>query len=197
MNVDIALIEKLIVMKKLIEEIQNASVYELAGYSDMELQQIERLYDICINDDFELMLKNIGRSCGCALSGGYTNTEVIIDLYCSKNVRQQVISQYEQREKILNVAFREMKEKNCSDLTQHRFFKWVGGKPYFLSLENQTQHFLILTEEGGGYPVYRYDENTEDICSINCDLKDYMRCVINLSLSKLDARKWIGEMLVP
>ena len=64
-----------------------------------------------------------------------------------------------------------------------------------LSLENQTQHFLIITEKGDGYPVYRYDENTEDICSINCDLKDYMRCVIDFSSSKSDVRKWIGEML--
>jgi hypothetical protein len=185
-------------MKSFIKDIKNASVYEVIGYLDSEIKQIERLYDIRIEDEFEYFLKEVGRSCGCNLKNGYTKTELIIDLYCSADVRQQVISQYVKRESLLNVAFQELKNEKSSDLKKHRLYKWISGKPYFLSIENQTQHFLILTEERGTYPVYRYDENTDEMFSINCDLVDYLRCVIDLNAKRnQNSRKWIGEMLVP
>jgi hypothetical protein len=185
-------------MKRFIEEIKKASAYEVIGYSDSEIEQIEHLYDICIKDEFKCFLKEAGRSCGCNLKNGYTKTEIIIDLYCSVDVRQQVISQYVKRETLLNVAFQELKNEKGSDLKKHRLYKWISGKPYFLSLENQTQHFLILTEERGAYPVYRYDENSDEMSSINCGLVDYLRYVIDLDFQRnQNSRKWIGEMLTP
>ncbi len=165
-----------------------------SGYSETELAQISRLYDIEIAGDFRLFLSEAGRTSGCGLGEGAFGLELDFFPYGSSNVRFQVLRQHQLREDFLSLAFDEMKAQQQYDINKTKMNEFVEGKPFFLSCENQTQYFFISTAEGNGL-VHRFDENSGDVIRSEFRLEEYLAKI--LVPTEPSGRIWCGELLVP
>lgn len=164
------------------------------GYSETELAQISRLYDIDVTGNFRLFLLNAGRTSGCGLGGGAFGLELDFFPYCSSNVRLQVLRQHQFREDLLNLAFDEMKDQQQYDISKTKMNEFFEGKPFVLSCENQTQYFFIPTAAGGDV-VHRFDENSGQVIRSEFRLEDYLAKL--LVPAGPSGRIWCGELLVP
>jgi len=164
------------------------------GYSDSELAQISRLYDVRIAGDFRLFLLEAGRTSGCGLGGGAFGLELIFFPYCSSNVRYQVLRQHQLREDFLSLAFAEMEAQQQYDINKTKMNEFVESRPFFLSCENQTQYFFIPTDHGGD-EVHRFDENSGEVIRSEFTLEDYLEKILVPSGSL--GQIWCGELLVP
>ncbi|MGW8392017.1 hypothetical protein [Pseudoduganella sp. HUAS MS19] len=181
-------------MREFIETSRKRGTDPVRGYSETELAQISRLYDIEISGDFRLFLLEAGRSSGCELGDGALGFELDFFPYCSSNVRLQVLRQHQLREDFLNLAFAEMKAQEQYDINKTKMNEFIESKPFFLSRENQTQYFFVPTANGSDV-VHRFDENSGEVIRAEFGLEDYLERI--LVPEKTSGRIWCGELLVP
>ena len=181
--------------KELLDKINRESLYGVEGYLEQELIYFENLYDVEVKGEFREFLKGAGRSSGCNFKSlGY---ECHFDLWVSKNVRLNVLCNAGLKEDITALAFKEMKEQKQYDLKKHRFFKYIEGKPFHISTENQTQEMFILTAEKNPL-VFQLDTNEENIIPIKRTFIEYVYDLIDWGISGVEeSRKWAGEFVIP
>lgn len=181
-------------IEKLISLIDENTTYGAVGYSEAELASIERLYDIELSNPFRLFLSHSGRSSGCGLNPkGYFR----FYLYDCKVVRNNLLQNVQLVEDITAIAFEEMKIEKQYDLKKHRFSKYIFGKPFILTTTCETQELFILTTENGGYNVYQFDTNEDEIFDSGLKLPDYLASLMSFDKDQPFKEAWIGELLIP
>lgn len=181
-------------MRKLLEIFKQRGAGQARGYSDSELAQLSRLYDVEIMGDFRLFLLEAGRTSGRGLGDGAFGLELDFLPYCSSDVRRQILLQHQLREDLLNLAFAEMKDQQQYDISKTRMNEFVESKPFFLSCENQSQYFFIPTADSGD-DVHRFDENSGEVIRSEFTLEEYLGRI--LLPNEPSGQIWCGELLVP
>ncbi len=181
-------------MNNLFKRLSEHLIGRPRGYSQEELFQIERLYDIKVEGYFKDFLLEAGRTSGCDLGNGALRVEFLFFPYTSTNVRQQILEQHRLRESFLDIAFTEMKTKGILDIKKTAIYPFVESKPFFLSCENQNQYYFISTAHTNTR-VHRYEENDKQMFIAEYSLEAYLE--LALVPSRTSIRQWTGELLVP
>lgn len=180
--------------KELIDKICEKSLFGVKGYTEEEIQFIENLYDIKVKGELKEFLVKCGRSSGCKFKDiGY---EYYFNLWISKNVRKNILSNAGLKDEIIEIAFNEMNEQKQYSLEKHRYYKYISGKPFHICTENQTQELFILTVEDE-HLVYRYDTNYDSIFSTNQTFIEYVNSLIDWEGDVDGTKNWYGEYVVP
>ena len=130
------------------------------GYSEEELGQIERLYDIKISGNFREFLLDMGRS-----DGGLIGDDPIILYREVMTVRGFVLMQSGMEEEIYSSDFRELS----------------FGKPFVFSIESETQYFYLRTASDDPERVFHYDENNETVIDTGESFVEYMRKIATIA----------------
>ena len=124
------------------------------GYSDDEIGQIERLYDIKVSDQLYDFLRCMGRC-----SGGLFGDDPLLFYRDQMCVRGHVLFQ--------------------SGFTEHlrdlQHYELTKQKPFFISIESETQYYFVLTKSGNPNLVYHYDENEETVKPTQWTFNEYLR----------------------
>lgn len=133
--------------------LQDAS--RVQGYSEEEINQIERLHDINIEDDFRDFMLEMGRC-----SGGLFGDEIIFyrDQY-QFPVKRHILAQSGMAD-------------DASDALGESIRKF---KPVWIAHISETQHFYMLTGDGQDDTVYHYDENYETVKSTGKGVLEFMK----------------------
>ncbi|UXM96207.1 hypothetical protein N5853_06245 [Bartonella sp. HY329] len=124
------------------------------GYTDNEIAQIERLYDIKITDQLYDFLSCMGRC-----SGGLFGDDPLLFYRDQWSVRGQVLFQNGYTDEVI--------ELNIIDLAKR--------KPFFISIESETQYYFLLTETDNQNLVYHYDTNYSTISATQWTFNEYLR----------------------
>ena len=135
----------------------------IKGYSDEEISKVERLFDIKITGEMKLFFQTMGRC-----SGGLINDSGFV-IYRKNTLRVNLLG--------ANDFIR--------DLRAIRRFDLIKQKPFSLACENETQDYFCLTDDGGKYQVYRYDENEEEVFETGFTFGTYM-----MKVSEEGKRNW-------
>ena len=123
----------------------------ILGYSDEEINKIERLYDIVIEGECRLFMKKMGRS-----DGGLIGDDPIILYRELWSVRGQILFQ---------LSFLEQ----LHDLKAFNYLK----KPFVFSCEYETQYYFLQTKKGDNQ-VYHFDEITNVIQETQLTFSEYL-----------------------
>ena len=125
------------------------------GYSEDEVAQIERLYDINIKGDFRDFMLEMGRC-----SGGLFGDEIVF--YRDRSnfpVRRNLLAQVFLFEEISNL----------------RLQKLHKAKPFNIARISETQYFYILTSHEYDDIVCHYDENYETVKPTGKSFLEFMK----------------------
>lgn len=114
----------------------------IKGYSDDELAKIERLYDIKVTDQLYDFLRCMGRC-----SGGLFGDVPLLFYRDQWSVRGHVLFQ---------AGF-------TDELKKLQHYELTKQKPFFISIEWETQFYFLLTKSDNPNLVYHYDENEETV----------------------------------
>lgn len=164
-------------MASIIEEIAEGVPYDpaqVAGYSECEIEKIERLYDIALDGTLKQFMLEMGRS-----DGGLIGDDPIIIYRPTITVRGFILMQSGIQEEIYNAGSSELASK----------------KPFIFSIESETQYFFVATKSDDPDRVYHYDENHETVVDTGLGFLDYMKQTVQAwgGKSKVVCR---GELLV-
>lgn len=129
----------------------------VSGYADNEIKKIERLYDIKATDQLYDFLNCIGRC-----SGGFFGDDPLI-FYKEWFIRGHVLFQYGLREELYNLELWDMLEQ----------------KPFFISIESETQYYFLLTYSDQPNLVYHYDENEDKVRALDKNFNEYLGHIIS------------------
>jgi len=135
------------------------------GYSAVELDRIERLYNITITGDFRDFMLEIGRC-----SGGLMSDESIIRYRNAWDIRTQLLTQF--------VFFNDLQDAGLYNLLQ--------PQPFLFSIERETRYYFLFT--GGFNPdsVFCYDESTKMLTETGLTFLEYIQALVranNLEMS--------------
>lgn len=130
---------------------------KVEGYSEVEIAQLERLYDIEIKGNFCQFMREMGRC-----DGGLMGDDPIILYRPTMSVRNFVVFQAETQE----------------DIYAAGATKLAAQKPFAFSIESETQVFFIATRSAVPDEVYHLDENTNEVKSTNMLFNDYLRRLV-------------------
>ncbi|MDH5803365.1 MAG: SMI1/KNR4 family protein [Gammaproteobacteria bacterium] len=126
------------------------------GYSNLELEKIERLYNVEIKGQFKSFLIEMGKSDG-GLIGDYS-----IQLYRPAwRVREHLLFQVD--------FFNQMQEEGFYDFL---------NKPFVFSLISETQYYFLQTSLDNHDVVYHYDSNNELVKMTDWDLVNFMKMLV-------------------
>ena len=145
------------------------------GYSDEEIKEIEKFYEIRIKDDLKDFFRIAGRS-----DGGLLNKNDLI-FYKNLTVREHVIFQWNFDEKCIidNELYEEIKE-------------------YFLVfLINKSLYYLISIEKDvEKLYVYSYNMETQELTHTGKTFNEFMVDLVRKTNPNLeDEKEKIGEMI--
>lgn len=135
----------------------------IKGYSNNEIAKIERLYDIKITGQLHDFLCSIGRC-----SGGLFGDDPLLFYRDQWSVRGHILFQ---------TGFRE-------ELNNLNFYDLVEQKPFFISIEWETQYYFLLTKSDNPNLVYHYDENEETVKCTQWEFDEYLRYVVDEHVRK-------------
>ncbi|MEQ4923429.1 hypothetical protein [Proteus hauseri] len=138
-------------------------IHKIKGYSDDEIKKIERLYDIKVTDQLYNFLSCMGR-CG----GGFFCDSSLLFYRHSFSVRGYVQFQI----------------GKCMDLYNIQQFDLIRQKPFFISIESETQYLFLLTYSDNPNQVYHYDENEEIVNRTDWTFYQYLKRLINIETRK-------------
>lgn len=150
-------------MVRFIDKIAFGYAYEpkrVEGYSEDELDKIERLYNIKITGDFREFLLDMGRS-----DGGLIGDDPIILYREVMTVRGFVLMQSGIKEEIYSAGFQELAGKN----------------PFVFSIQSETQYFFLTTSSEIPKRVFHYDENNETVVDTGESFIEYMKKIVRLN----------------
>ncbi|OAT30091.1 hypothetical protein [Proteus myxofaciens] len=139
----------------------------MRGYSNEEIDKIERLYDIEVKDQLYDFLTCIGRC-----SGGLFGDDPLVFYRNQQTVRA-------------NILYQDALRYELPSIQQYNFVK---QKSFFISVESYTQYYFLLTATDNPNRIYHYDENEETIEATNWDLKNYLRHVVNVYTRNYNTR---------
>ena len=131
----------------------------IKGYSDDELAKIERLYDIKIRGQLYHFLSCMGRC-----SGGFFGDDPLLFYRDQWSVRGHVLFQ---------AGF-------TDELKKLQHYELTKQKPFFISIEWETQFYFLLTKSDNPNLVYHYDENEETVETTQWTFNEYLRKSIDL-----------------
>lgn len=134
--------------------LQGAS--RVLGYTEEEVSQIERLYEIDVRGDFRDFMLEMGRC-----SGGLFGDDSIV-LYRNRrdcSVRRHIMSQSYTIDEICDALRKSIRKY----------------KPFYFARISETQYFYVLTAEGQEDVVYHYDENCETVKSTHKSFLEFMK----------------------
>ena len=131
----------------------------IKGYSDDELAKIERLYDIKIRGQLYHFLSCMGRC-----SGGFFGDDPLLFYRDQWSVRGHVLFQ---------AGF-------TDELKKLQHYELTKQKPFFISIEWETQFYFLLTKSDNPNLVYHYDENEETVETTQWTFNEYLRNSIDL-----------------
>lgn len=129
----------------------------ISGYTDNEIEKIERLYDIKVAGQLYEFLNCMGRC-----SGGFFWDDPLI-FYKEWFIRGHVLFQYGSREELYNLGLWDMLEQ----------------KPFFISIESETQYYFLLTNSKQPDLVYHYDENEDKVRVLDKNFNEYLGYIIS------------------
>ncbi|WP_018693709.1 hypothetical protein [Algicola sagamiensis] len=138
------------------------------GYSEDELEQIARLYNIVIEGQLKAFLAEMGRS-----DGGLIGDDMIHLYRPTWNVRTHLFFQFQ--------FFNDIQDIGC--------FEFLN-KPFVFAWISETQYYFVQTSIGD--QVFHYDENTEEVHETEWDLLGFIQYLARNSQSKLRAE---GDLL--
>ncbi|MBD2785088.1 hypothetical protein ID858_03390 [Xenorhabdus sp. DI] len=130
------------------------------GYSKDEMAKLERLYDIEIQGQLLDFLTHIGRC-----SGGLFGSAPLTFYQEQTTVRDEILFQFGSRESLMII----------------QQYDLVKQKPFFISVENDTQFYFLLTTSDNPDSVYRFDENEDLVINTGLTLNEYLRYVVDFS----------------
>ena len=131
----------------------------IKGYSDDELAKIERLYDIKIRGQLYHFLSCMGHC-----SGGFFGDDPLLFYRDQWSVRGHVLFQ---------AGF-------TDELKKLQHYELTKQKPFFISIEWETQFYFLLTKSDNPNLVYHYDENEETVETTQWTFNEYLRKSIDL-----------------
>ena len=131
----------------------------IKGYSDDELAKIERLYDIKVTDQLYDFLRCMGRC-----SGGLFGDVPLLFYRDQWSVWGHVLFQ---------AGF-------TDELKKLQHYELTKQKPFFISIEWETQFYFLLTKSDNPNLVYHYDENEETVETTQWTFNEYLRKSIDL-----------------
>ena len=169
---------KKIFRKRFIDLLKNYLVFhdrKAIGYSEEEIKEIEKFYEIRIKDDLKDFFRIAGRS-----DGGLLNKNDLI-FYKNLTVREHVIFQWNFDEKCIidNELYEEIKE-------------------YFLVfLINKSLYYLISIEKDvEKLYVYSYNMETQELTHTGKTFNEFMVDLVRKTNPNLeDEKEKIGEMI--
>lgn len=138
---------------KLLQSLSTTST-NIIGYTEQELKQIEKLYDITIQGQFREFMLLAGRC-----DGGLLGDDPIILYRQSWGVRAQLLFQI----------------GLFSDLQDAGAYEFMGkyGKVFCFSLEYETQYYYLITDHTDNL-VYHYNEGLESVECTNLTFYEYL-----------------------
>lgn len=119
------------------------------GYSDFEVEKIERLFDVVILGQLRSFLKIAGKS-----SGGFLNDNFL--LYQNIGLRRHFLAQLDLYESLQDIGEWEL----------------VRNKPFLIEIEFETQYYFTLSNEEGR--MYIYDDERECATCLGMDLYEFI-----------------------
>lgn len=136
---------------------QNYDTNLIKGYSDQEIQKMERLYDVKITGELYEFLIFMGRC-----SGGFMGDYPLMFYRENRTIRSHFFAQAGIREVL-------------QDLKMYEFF---DEKSFLISIESETQYYFLLTKSENPNLVYHYDENTETVKATALTFNEYLKHIM-------------------
>ncbi|WP_100159646.1 SMI1/KNR4 family protein [Proteus columbae] len=133
------------------------NIHKIKGYSDDEIKKIERLYDIKVVGQLYDFLNCMGRC-----SGGFFWDDPLI-FYREWFIRGHILFQYGSREELYNLGLWDILEQ----------------KPFFISIESETQYYFLLTNSKQPDLVHHYDENEDKVRVLDKNFNEYLGYIIS------------------
>lgn len=141
-----------------IEKLGLSPSVDMKGYTEDELDKLEKLYDIDIKGQLREFLIDIGRSFGSVLGDECSL------LYASYiTVRNHILIQYEMAEEIKSCGFKDMTKK----------------KSFIISTRFETQEYFLLTGSDEPDQIYHYDSNKKVVEKTEWDLVGFFKMLID------------------
>lgn len=151
------------------------NIHKIKGYSDDEIKKIERLYDIKVAGQLYDFLNCMGRC-----SGGFFCDYSLLFYRYNFSVRGHVQFQIGTRNDLCNI----------------KQFNLIKKKPFFISIESETQYLFLLTDSDNPNQVYHYDENEEIVKETEWTLYQYLKKLINSETRKCVKKHCVtGELI--
>lgn len=173
-------------MTRFIEKIATEGLYDpkqVLGYSETELLQIERLYEVRFEGDLRQFMLEMGRS-----DGGLLGDDPIILYRESWSVRTQLLTQVELREELSSLELKdELVQQGLKELGP-------SEKEFLFSIEAETQYYFLKTATGSDQ-VFHYDENHETVKETGLSFLEYMKQLVK-EYSPQDYTICRGELIV-
>lgn len=147
-------------MAMLIEEISQGKPYDLSrvkGYTEDEIEKLEKLFDIQINGQLKRFLLEMGR-CG----GGLIGDDPIILYRPNMRLRDFVLLQHGLREEIYETGWQTISR----------------NKPFNFAIEGETQSYFVLTVSDDPDQVYFHDENENTTSKTEWNLVEYLKLAV-------------------
>lgn len=155
-------------MVSFIDKISQGIYYDaskIEGYSDDELNKIERLYDVRIVGQLRQFMSVMGRS-----SGGLIGDDPIILYRPTWVIRDYLMLQIWLEDRI--------NEFHCKNLFEG--LPTGVNRPFLFSIAGETQYFFVATKCDNPDMVYYYDENSDILRSVKIEFFEFMKETILL-----------------
>ncbi len=149
------------------------------GYTEDELQKIERLYDVNFSGDLRDFMLEMGRS-----DGGLIGDDPIT-FYRRRSVRQHVF------------FHSGMDDRFCA---MKKFNLRLKGE-LIISVESETQYYFLLTKSGNPDLIYRYNDDCADetdpeaMTETGLSFMEYMHRVVRIYKEPGSGVVCRGEMI--
>ncbi len=127
------------------KKIDSLSWHEAEGYDSNELLDIEKLFDININNDLKNFLEKYGKC-----SGGAIGDDSFI-IYRDAKIRGHLLAQLDIIDSLQEIGEWDM----------------VGSKPFLFAIQGETQYYFLPTNGASKDKVYIYDDNNESLSNTN------------------------------
>lgn len=145
-----------------IEQIAQGKPYEkdkILGYSEYELNVIERLYSVKVSGNFRKFMLEMGRCDGGLIGGGP------IVVYGPDETPRSLI--------ILGAQI----EDEICDAGQYELSR-LG--PFVFSIESETQLYYVVTKSDKPDKIYRFDESNQTIHDTGFSFLEYMQHIVRV-----------------
>lgn len=147
----------------------------IKGYTESELSQMERLYDIEITGELRTFLSCMGRC-----SGGLLDEPLVF--YDRNKVRSHFLLQERLRDELSP-----LEPINC-----------YKEKSFLISVESETQYYFLLTASEEPNRVYHFNENYGTVDVTNWTFNEYLVHIMKDEVPMYAVKDLVltGEMIV-